>query len=150
RWNEMSAAIAKAWLTYRSLLGRPYGSDQRILWPEDDAKTLKIFMAPEFYFRGKRGAYEIDRLFYLINKVQSVTRSADFKDWLFVLGTCVCSIVPASATKAEKQVELQNYAIVQKGCFPGSDGIHDLQVLKEYPSWVDFKHTQTQKGWDAK
>jgi hypothetical protein len=105
----------------------------------DDGKRLKIFMAPEFYFRGKRGAYEIDGLFYLLEKVRAVT--FDHPHWLFVLGTCVCSIEPETSTTAKPQVELQNYAIIQKGGYAHSDGIHDLLVLKEYPSHIDFKHT---------
>jgi hypothetical protein len=157
RWAEMSGAIAKAHWVHKVLLDRPFGTDGR-WWPaEDDPRTLKVFMAPEFYFRGKRGAYEIGILFDLLEKVRTVTGSQDFKDWLFVLGTCVCATAKTTITGTPKValdqsppldwkettegVELQNYAIVQKGGFPGSDGIHDLQVLKEFPSKVDFRHT---------
>jgi hypothetical protein len=159
RWNEMKEAITKAHTQYKQLLGKQIGNWGK-LWPDDtDAKTLKIFMAPEFYFRGARGAYELDCLFYLIEEVRKVTGSADFKDWLFVMGTCVCATqqtkitgevkknttdpAPADWRQRKEGTLLEMYAIVQKGGHKNSDGIHDLQVLKEYPSHEDFQRTST-------
>ncbi|MGL4551513.1 MAG: hypothetical protein ACRC33_10030, partial [Gemmataceae bacterium] len=73
-----------------------------------DGKILKVFMAPEFYFRGKNGAYShalvhgqkaapdakprplpeipgiLDRMAVEIDKLI-------YKDWLFVLGTAIAA-----------------------------------------------------------
>lgn len=60
--------------------------------------VLKVFMAPEFYFQGRKGGYPLD----FINGVKgkknkpgilamlrpTISRSA-YKDWLFVLGTAI-------------------------------------------------------------
>jgi hypothetical protein len=75
----------------------------------DDSKTLKLFMAPEFYFRGKAGAYTTDLLIGVEAKphrgwwdrltgsgkgtpgIMDHLRVETQKhpDWLFVLGTFV-------------------------------------------------------------
>lgn len=49
RRARMEEAIAKAYELYQSR----HGTDP------DDSKTLKIFMAPEFFYRGINGAYDI-------------------------------------------------------------------------------------------
>ncbi|HEX8813456.1 MAG TPA: hypothetical protein VF742_15815 [Terracidiphilus sp.] len=56
-----------------------------------DAKTLKIFMAPEFFFRGKDGAYDISFFSTILNDMRTLTKDAKFKDWLFVLGTVIAA-----------------------------------------------------------
>jgi len=58
----------------------------------DDNQTLKIFMAPEFYFRGRNGAYPIDVVSAIIPKMMALgTAKPIFQDWLFVFGTAVAS-----------------------------------------------------------
>jgi hypothetical protein len=59
----------------------------------DDRKTLKLFMAPEFYFRGVAGAYTFD-LMIGDNDGQGIldrlrVETSKHPDWLFVLGTFV-------------------------------------------------------------
>ncbi|WP_058188835.1 hypothetical protein [Terracidiphilus gabretensis] len=56
-----------------------------------DAKTLKIFMAPEFFFRGKDGAYDISFFPTIVNEMRGLTKDTKFKDWLFVLGTVIAA-----------------------------------------------------------
>lgn len=59
----------------------------------DDNKTLKIFMAPEFYFRGKNGAYSPDVVSEIVPLMRAFGASkASFQDWLFVFGTAVAAI----------------------------------------------------------
>lgn len=53
-------------------------------------KTLNVFMAPEFYFRGAEGAYPIDKISTIMEKmVTNGTDAAIYKDWLFVFGTAI-------------------------------------------------------------
>lgn len=65
----------------------------------DDTKPLKVFMAPEFFFRGAEGAYPIDQVSLIMDKMKEETDKAepsnppnetyDYSDWLFVFGTVI-------------------------------------------------------------
>lgn len=56
----------------------------------DNDRTLKIFMAPEFYFRGRNGAYSPDVVYDLPDKMRKLgTGAGTFQHWLFVFGTAV-------------------------------------------------------------
>ncbi|WP_031433655.1 hypothetical protein [Methylomarinum vadi] len=64
----------------------------------NDDKTLKIFMAPEFFFRGRYGAYPPE----LVSQILPLLRSGDngtgkplFKDWLFIFGTAISAAIDA-------------------------------------------------------
>jgi hypothetical protein len=116
---------------------------------DEDAKTLKLFMGPEFYFRGGRGAYDIIHLFDAIEKFREIT--APHQHWLFVGGTFVCTaeieevmkkqgntFVARTEGEKEKGYTLENYALVQMGGYTDADRIHDLQVAKVLPSNLDF------------
>jgi hypothetical protein len=54
-----------------------------------DPDVLKVFMAPEFYFRGTEGAYPIEQLDTIMSEMRGFTSHADYKDWLFVFGTAI-------------------------------------------------------------
>lgn len=74
-----------------------------------DPKMLKIFMAPEFFFRGRNGAYDlalvtgtnqqkvdktspvIPRREGLIDLMRAEISKPVYKDWLFVLGTAIAA-----------------------------------------------------------
>jgi hypothetical protein len=58
---------------------------------EQNLCTLKIFMVPEFFFRGKTGAYDANVLarFGFDDRLQSLCASKSWSAWLFVLGTVV-------------------------------------------------------------
>jgi hypothetical protein len=153
RWAIMKEAIKLATDAYKAE-GVPRDVDE---------KRLKIFMAPEFYFRGKRGGYKFDELFYMVEKVREVT--VLHPHWLFVLGTLIVATQKTGMTGGHKtsteqsdgslkfdeptsgdrtEVEtgmiLDNYAIIQKGGYAGYDGVHDLQVAKENVSNLDFHY----------
>ena len=84
-----------------------------------DPTMLKIFMAPEFFFRGANGGYDFDDVNglgtsqkSLVDLLRAETDKDIYKDWLFVLGTvivvaknmkAVCS-VPGCTAGVEKQV----------------------------------------------
>lgn len=53
------------------------------------AETLKVFMAPEFYFRGLMGGYPLDTIPGILERLQTETLQEAYKDWLFVFGTAV-------------------------------------------------------------
>ena len=79
RCSWMKAAINQAHSSYYAKY--PYDPD--------DAKKLKVFMAPEFFFRGKNGAYDISFFSTILNDMRGLTKHANFKDWLFILGTVI-------------------------------------------------------------
>src|SRR5690606_31994795 len=43
----------------------------------DDTKPLKVFMAPEFFFRGAEGAYPIDQVSLIMDKMKEETDKAE-------------------------------------------------------------------------
>lgn len=51
--------------------------------------TLKVFMAPEFLFRGSSGAYPIEQISYIMEHLYKTTSAPAYKDWLFVYGTAI-------------------------------------------------------------
>ena len=51
--------------------------------------TLKIFMAPEFYFRGRDGAYPVEKLSTIPPIMREETDQFKYVDWLFVLGSAI-------------------------------------------------------------
>ena len=77
-----------------------------------DAGMLKIFMAPEFFFRGQNGAYDLDVIMGteattkkkwgflwsitkdkkrpgILEQIRAEIDDPKYKDWLFVLGTAI-------------------------------------------------------------
>jgi hypothetical protein len=137
RWKQMQAAIEIAYAKYQR---------EKRCSPEEDRSRLKIFMAPEFYFRGPSGAYKIELFFEFLDKIPEFTKRRDFQDWLFVLGTFVCTtVVDDARPNPPKGNTVENYALVQKGGYAGRDHVHDLLVAKEFPSAVDFETPDTSK-----
>lgn len=64
----------------------------------DDSKTLKIFMAPEFYFRGRYGAYPPEIVAQILPLLRDGSNGSDspvFKDWLFIFGTAISASIDA-------------------------------------------------------
>jgi hypothetical protein len=57
----------------------------------DNPQTLKVFMAPEFFFRGANGAYSPDIVSKIIPMMHTKL-GRGWKDWLFVFGTAVAAI----------------------------------------------------------
>jgi hypothetical protein len=54
-----------------------------------DERVLKVFMAPEFYWRGAYGGYVQDSLSDIVPKMRKTTDAFDYADWLFVFGTAI-------------------------------------------------------------
>jgi hypothetical protein len=58
----------------------------------DNDETLKIFMAPEFYFRGVNGAYSFEVASQILPQMEQEGASkSNYQNWLFVFGTAVAA-----------------------------------------------------------
>jgi len=53
------------------------------------ADTLKLFMAPEFYFRGPEGAYPVEKIGEIVPQLREDTDHIKYADWLFVFGSAI-------------------------------------------------------------
>ena len=101
--------------------------------------TLKIFLAPEFFFRGPVGAYSADdpALLELGDSLRSMVANTKWQDWVFVFG----SIIGSNKMAPEKKTNLTggplwdtyNFAIVQRGNSPERH-----THFKRYISGIDF------------
>ncbi|MES2937844.1 MAG: hypothetical protein V4864_09180 [Pseudomonadota bacterium] len=93
--------------------------------PEPPGTTLKVFMAPEFFFRGTAGAYQLDDVRLAITTLQQMAGGAQWNDWMFVFGT-VAGTLAANETS--------NFCLVQQGgvASPGDSGAG--MVMKELQS----------------
>lgn len=108
-----------------------------------NSTTLKIFMAPEFFWRGPRGAYLLDENFTEVAKTVFATMRkelshARFADWVFVLGTVVCARLDESVDVTEKRGRMSyyNFAPIMIG---GEDTM--LLQFKHFVSTIDFPQT---------
>lgn len=139
--TALIGAISAAYTSYQTEIGITG------LTPGEDAKILKIFMAPEFFFRGRYGAYaDIGYTSNILSMMRTETSKAQYADWLFVLGSALfTSDNEVNGVKTGNLLE--NYALVQRGG-PKTSEHHDIIVAKEFPSHVDFKHpTVTNIEW---
>lgn len=109
-----------------------------------DPGVLKVFMAPEFYFRGKQGAYPIELLtgtgpnpdpLSLIGGLSALIADASWQDWLVVFGTAI-----AGSVNAARQTEVYNVSYVQKGGFRNETERLGkcVVIMKEFMSGIDF------------
>jgi|GEM_PF-1639815 len=116
-----------------------------------DKDVLKVFMAPEFFFRGPNGAYEMENAADVIAKLQDMVKDSQWQGWMFVFGTIVAV---SYQTKKQywffgKQVidtgkvkEAYNFSLVQVGGYsPDAAENHCRVVMKEFKSGIDFLGT---------
>lgn len=115
-----------------------------------DAQTLKVFMAPEFYFRCASpdevsnrefrrntsfGSYpEADRLALAQALLGALGESPLFRDWVIVAGS-VCSLLPGVPGQ---RMNLLNTAIMLRGARAQPDGSEPYVLMeKHYISNID-------------
>lgn len=117
--------------------------------------TLKIFMLPEFFFRGSTGAYSMDEVQTAVSSLQALVKDkSKWEHWLFVFGTIVgksfetkkASLLsrlfgPKYVIDTSKPIEIYNYSLIQKGGSgdgpdAGPNAAH--AVLKYLQSGIDF------------
>ncbi|MCA9704728.1 MAG: carboxypeptidase regulatory-like domain-containing protein [Myxococcales bacterium] len=84
--------------------------------------TLKLFMAPEFYFRGRRGAYPIEMLSKIPEQLRQETDKPKYADWMFVFGSAIGRVLhPEREARAGTQVQVdESVAIFSFECKKGS------------------------------
>ncbi|MEO7494804.1 MAG: hypothetical protein ABIT83_27100 [Massilia sp.] len=131
-----------------------------------NATTLKVFMAPEFLFRGAGGAYLHDLIdgwdahapaefnlpapysgkwSGLFGGLRALVAKPAYEDWVFVFGTALSASFPTKKAVNGKYVldaaapgEIYNSALVQRG---GAGHANDNYVSrKHYISGIDFIH----------
>ena len=119
--------------------------------PASEGEILKVFMAPEFFFRGASGAYQMDDVQRIIASLQSMAADGQWVDWVFVFGT----ILGASSATLQTppydidplaSTEIYNFALVQQGGIAAQGDAGARMVMKELMSGVDFIATDANPG----
>lgn len=100
------------------------------------AHTLTVFMAPEFFFRGARGAYDMDHVQYAIRQLQTLAAEQQWQDWLIVFGTILGEWDESDDPSATKLAV--NFALIQEGGVAASGNSGARIVTKELKSDIDF------------
>lgn len=96
--------------------------------------TLKLFMSPEFFFRGYTGAYpDMELIHRARTALEDVVSDSKFANWLFVFGS-----VLAAADLGNGSKEVYNIVYV----IPGGGGGETRVVMKELKSGIDFLKSQ--------
>ena len=108
---------------------------------DDAAHTLKVFMAPEFFFRGASGCYEAAALERIMSTMRKFTAHPYFSNWLFVHGTAVGSYTVDN----QQGKTILNTALVQRGGEEtGNQG--SWVTYKEHLSPIDFNGYKKTQG----
>lgn len=104
-----------------------------------DREALKVFVAPEFFFRGGTGGvYDIENVSLIAEKMDNWLSMDAYKKWIFVLGSAL-AVMPGGPPR-----EILNAALVRRGGIKVTGknvnvGAGDsVVVYKEYISAVDF------------
>ena len=98
-------------------------------------KTLKLFMAPEFFLRGDKGAYDMDSVQYAIRELQKIAAEDQWEDWLIVFGT-ILGEWDQDEHAADKYAV--NFALIQEGGVATAGPTGARIVTKELKSHIDF------------
>jgi len=109
--------------------------------------TLKIFIAPEFFWRGVLGAYvfaddqgddDCGPICVLLRDLEALVADAKYKDWLFLFGTVIASEVLPKEDVFDYL--FYNFAPVYKGYDPSITTFQGKRFLvpKRYVSSSDF------------
>jgi hypothetical protein len=123
----------------------------------DDANTLKVFIAPEFYFRKASaeesrtggslastsfGAYPDDARYHLAEVLYQALSTSLFRHWVIVAGS-VCSAQP---TGPDKRMNLLNTTIMLRGQRPVPDAsVPYVLMEKHYIANLDNSQGQTNR-----
>ena len=109
--------------------------------------TLKVFSAPEFFFRGAIGAYDMGAegqraVEGLAQKLSALIAGAEWHDWVCFFGSTIGyqqvarPTVEAAGPGGERRrlLDTYNFALVQRGGPDGERHVH----FKKYISSIDF------------
>lgn len=116
---------------------------------KSNSDVLKVFMAPEFFFRGPMGAYEMEDAEKVIKKLQDMVQGKEWEGWMFIFGTIVAASYKTkdynTGTKIIQVIdpasvkEVYNFALVQMGGYLGEPAYNHCRVVqKEFKSPIDF------------
>jgi hypothetical protein len=109
---------------------------------ERERAVLKVFVAPEFYFRGARGIYPVDLVIgarggreALVPTLTDLVSDDIWSDWLVVFGSIL-----VAKTGPDGRSRLYNLALVQKGGFRGEDerASKGVFVMRPFDSGIDL------------
>lgn len=131
---------------------------------DPSSSTLKVFMAPEFLYRGAGGAYLHDllngwsahapaelglpapfagRWDGLFGGLRALAAGAGYEDWVFVFGTALSASFPTAKASGGKYLldpgamgEIYNSALIQRG--GAANGNSNYVSRKHYISPIDF------------
>ena len=102
---------------------------------DTSADVLKIFMAPEFFFRGTQGAYPMEKISEImrVSDLKNEMAKTAYNDWLFVLGSAIGSMgrTKQRATHAGNVDSVTGPDSVFVTCKGGAAG-----VKKDWKFWV--------------
>ena len=115
-----------------------------------DPATLKVFVAPEFFWRGITGAYAFSTdeipddpsvcgpICQILMGLETIVAQERFEDWIFLFGTIVAS--DTLPTEDPYDFLFYNFAPVYKGYNPEKMGFVGKRFLvpKRYVSSSDF------------
>jgi hypothetical protein len=106
--------------------------------------TLKIFMAPEFTFRGAQGAYPIDVVSEVFKELEPEINKDVYDDWLFVAGTGIGTVTsPEAVTNPNKIVQVTTRRVRLRP-HPGSQMVN----AKRYRYLLDYPDAKRPRaGW---
>ncbi|CAJ1432033.1 unnamed protein product, partial [Effrenium voratum] len=109
--------------------------------------TLKVFLAPEFYWRGAKGAYRISTKFInvswpVIKEIAGQLSHVRFKHWVFVPGTVVAAQLADQryvnmSGRTYENISYYNFAPIHIG---GTD--RKFLKFKHFISSIDFLQTE--------
>ncbi|KAL7477270.1 hypothetical protein ACHAW6_003081 [Cyclotella cf. meneghiniana] len=117
---------------------------------DPDETTLKIFLAPEFFFRGKNGAFEFSNeeyeesigacsdICHILKGLENIVAEKRFENWLFLFGTVIGS--EKLPKKDHYDYQFYNFAPLYKGFNPATSKRigKNFIVPKRYVSNIDF------------
>ena len=118
----------------------------RNLEKDDDKETLKVFIAPEFFWRGPNGAYdaasilkndeyhldEFNAISEICEELENLVKDKKYEHWLFVFGTIIAA--SRNDLTVDDNFLFFNFAPILQG---GPKGKRML-APKEYVSSIDF------------
>ncbi len=146
---------------------------EKALKNSDTSKdTLKVFMAPEFLFRGAGGAYLHDLINGwkisapkefgdlgpyekkwggLFGGLRKLVKDDDYEHWLFIFGTAISATFPTKKVNENKCIldpskpgEIYNTSLIQMGGKENSK--LNYASRKHYKSGIDFLKKNVQFG----
>jgi len=113
----------------------------------EGSDTLKIFMAPEFTFRGAQGAYPIDVVSEIFDELVPEIDKGIYDDWLFVPGTAIGTVTSPNEVTAANKLSLATTRHVEViATPPRQPGGPPVNIRREYRLTYQGG-TRPSKGW---